>query len=311
MNAIPALPLIAVPALPTLAMIVWWYFFSPPPKLPPLLNRMIEVGTLQRSYLVHVPAKLPKGAPVVFVLHGTGQNADGIRRSTGGRFDELGQKHGFVVVYPEGLSRQWNDCRRKSARYQEVDDVAFVRAVVADLASAYGTDPDETFLFGLSNGGHMVLRLVGEYPEAFAGAATVGANLPTSSFDLCQHTGATPPLLMAQGMRDPVAPYKGGKVTVFGLIDRGMSLSAEQTANTLAHRNECEFGGSTTPTTDVERKLWRKDGRIWIELLIFKNGGHVVPQPVYRYPRVMGPTPSFDLPAHVVGFFGLGDERPI
>src|SRR5215218_9185695 len=92
-----------------------------------------------RTYHVYVPAGLEPGAPVplLVALHGGTGWGTQFERSSG--LDELADRHGFVVVYPDGVGvgrnqsalRTWNggSCYGPAAR-QDVDDVAFVRLLV-------------------------------------------------------------------------------------------------------------------------------------------------------------------------------------
>lgn len=287
--------------------VAWWLLWSPAPNLPPIKQETLEIGGVERRYLAFVPDRLPAEAPLLIVLHGTGQDGDTIRRYTGGRFEALARQHGFAVAYPDGLDKQWNDCRPKDAKRSAIDDVGFITGLAGALARSRGIDPRTVFVFGFSNGGQMVFRLLSERPDAFTAAAAVGANLPTPEFNTCTREGPTPPLLLAQGMKDPITPFEGGKVTIFGLIDRGRALSAEQTAERFAARNGLTVRQSDRLAPSIARWRWTKGGAAGVERLAFADAGHVVPQPLFRFPRIMGPTPSFDLPAYVVGFFGLAE----
>jgi len=65
--------------------------------------------------------------PVVFVLHGGGGTARQIERTT--KFDDLAEREGFVVVYPESVGGNWNDGRGvefMQAQRENIDDVKFV-----------------------------------------------------------------------------------------------------------------------------------------------------------------------------------------
>jgi poly(3-hydroxybutyrate) depolymerase len=79
----------------------------------------IAVGGLTRTYLLHVPANLPPGKPVplVLVFHGGGGHDWTMPGFT--HFDELADREGFVVAYPDGANRNWNDTRGEST----ADDV--------------------------------------------------------------------------------------------------------------------------------------------------------------------------------------------
>src|SRR5271154_3475132 len=71
----------------------------------------ITVGTLKRHYLLHVPPNLPsdKPAPLVLVFHGGGGRAWTMPGFT--HFDDLADQAGFIVAYPDGVDRSWNDGR--------------------------------------------------------------------------------------------------------------------------------------------------------------------------------------------------------
>ena len=111
------------------------------------------------------------------VLHGSNQTGDRFRRFTGGDLDGFAA-HG-AVAYLDGYRGGWNDGRRSSpvaARRDGIDDVAFVRAAMAELAA---TVRAERFaVLGYSAGGAMVLRLLRELPGELAGAVIVSATQP-------------------------------------------------------------------------------------------------------------------------------------
>ena len=52
-----------------------YYWYSPPPQVPTLGSAIqratLHVGDRDRTYLAYAPAQLPKGAPLVIVLHGS------------------------------------------------------------------------------------------------------------------------------------------------------------------------------------------------------------------------------------------------
>lgn len=75
---------------------------------------MTATGQISRQYFV--PPTIPSNAPIIFVLHGSAQTPQQMRVSTGYEFERLAERHGFVVVYPAGYRRHWNDCR-KAASY--------------------------------------------------------------------------------------------------------------------------------------------------------------------------------------------------
>ena len=66
-------------------------------------KRSIEVGSLTRSYIVHVPPSYDgsRPFPVVLVFHGGGSNAPQMIRFCG--LNEKADAAGFIAVYQEGL----------------------------------------------------------------------------------------------------------------------------------------------------------------------------------------------------------------
>ncbi|HKH47973.1 MAG TPA: PHB depolymerase family esterase [Thermoanaerobaculia bacterium] len=91
-----------------------YFVYSPAPEVPRLSGKLIkgtiEVGELRRTYLTYIPQGLPQGAPLVVVMHGSGQNSAQMRSATGYGFERLADEHGFAVVYPDGYEGYWNAC---------------------------------------------------------------------------------------------------------------------------------------------------------------------------------------------------------
>jgi polyhydroxybutyrate depolymerase len=105
------------------------------------------------------------------------------------------------------------------------------------------------------------------------------------------------PVLILNGTEDPINPFEGGRVTVFGFGDRGDVLSAYESAAYFARRN----GISAAPVvesipresssrTSAERTQWRSDTGADVVLYTIQGGGHTVPHPGARFPRILGRT---------------------
>ena len=276
--------------------------------------RTIRVGKLDRSYLLYVPARPVAAPPLLVVFHSSMGSSGNIRVATGYGFDRLADRHGFIVAYPQGYEGHWNDCRKVAdyeARRLRIDDVGFFDALVARLWREQHIDPARIFVAGLSNGGHFVFRLALERPDRIAGAAVFGANLPAPDNNDCAPRGPPPPLMLVNGTRDPINPYEGGKVTLFGFGNRGTVLSARESARYFA-----AAAGAARPAitrmsprspgdaTWVERAVWLAPGRSEVALLSVQGGGHAVPQPAYRPPRLLGSaTSAIDGPSEAWAFF--------
>ena len=279
----------------------------------------IRVGGRDRAYLLYVPARRAVPSPLLVVFHGSMGSPGTVRAETGYGFDRLADREGFVVAYPRGHEGNWNDCRRAAdypARRLGVDDTGFFDLLVERLASERGVDPGRVFVAGVSNGGHFVFRLALERPEALAGAAVFAANLPAPRNNACRPHGTPPPILLVNGTDDPINPFEGGRVTLFGFGDRGDVLSARRSAARLAgagvgrvtSRIPAKARGDPTW---VERSVWRRPGGPEVALLAVHGGGHVVPQPAYRPRRLLGrATSAIDGPAEAWAFFRRQPPRP-
>src|SRR5579864_2776816 len=151
-----------------------YFVYSPAPEVPRLSGTLtpgtIEVGGRTRTYLTYVPLGLTKGAPVVVVMHGSGQNGEQMRKWTGYGFERLADERGFAVVYPDGYEGYWNACNivgDYSANKLNIDDVGFLTGMVEKLITEIGVDPARVFAAGISRGGHMAFRLALEAPSRF------------------------------------------------------------------------------------------------------------------------------------------------
>jgi len=142
-----------------------------------------------------------------------------MRVFTGYEFDRLADQHGFVVLYPDGYRRNWNDCRKHAtfpAKLQNIDDMSFIRTLIARVMAEQGVDEKSVYVFGYSNGGHMAFRLAMEAPDEVAAIAAVAASLPTPDASSCPQQGRTSRIMLINGTEDPINPYQGGVVRFFG-----------------------------------------------------------------------------------------------
>lgn len=250
-----------------------------------------------RSYSVFVPPQVAPGARVMLALHPSRATGDMMRSQVGGSLERLAQRDGTIVVYPDGFEGHFNDCRLAatySARTQQIDDIGFLRSIVERLVIEHGIDPQRVDALGYSNGGHMALRLALEAPDLVRGVVTVAANMPTTDNQACVPTSATATrIVLIQGTDDPVNPYLGGEVSMFGLGSRGQVLSAQASAEHWAQRLKLAPTADTVVgqfgATVVRQQDWTAVTGL-VRLVSLEGAGHTIPQADYRYPRLMGDT---------------------
>jgi len=282
----------------------------------------ILTGGKTRNVLFYVPQHRTDPASLVIVLHGSMQTAGMMRASTGYQFERLADEHGFVVVYPNGYGRHWNDCRKRAlylARLRDVDDGGFILAMIDHFQQRVGIDPARVFAVGYSNGGHLAYRLALEMPDRITAVAAIAANLPTDKNCDCVKSGRPIPILIMNGTSDPINPYRGGTVSLFGLGSRGKVLSARDSADYFARVNghledprlTLLAEESNRSSRRVEVLDWSEPGKPEVTLVTLHGGGHVVPQPVYDAPFLMGRTTHLiNGPEEIWGFFSRQPSLP-
>jgi polyhydroxybutyrate depolymerase len=275
-----------------------------PPK--PLLSGRAAYGSLEaggrvRAFLYYTPVRVAPSPALVMVFHSSMGRGPEARVAFGYEFDRLADEHGFVVVYPDAVEGYWNDCRRVApyaARRLGVDDVGFARALVAHFGATWNVDRQRVFAAGFSSGGQMALRLALEAPDLVAAAAPVIASLPVEGNMACRVSGAPVAILFMNGTDDPLNPYEGGDVELYGTWKRGKVLSGEGSAAWFARlaghpgppERETLPDRSRDDGSTVERMRWSAPQRRSVVLYAVRGGGHTVPHPAARAARLLGRT---------------------
>jgi polyhydroxybutyrate depolymerase len=285
-----------------------------------------------RSALVYVPPGLPADRPVPVVLnfHGGGGNAAAHRDYV--RMDALAEREGFIVVYPNGTGRleekllTWNAgscCGYATA--EKVDDVGFVRALVAALATRAPVDTARVYATGFSNGAMLSYRLAAQASDVVAAIAPVAGSmvLPEPRADDPRPALAVPgrramPILHIHSVDDRRALYHGGLGEPFPFTNvRTRHPNAEEVLYRWASFGECapkavleEERRGAAGTRSAEHAATRyvfygcRDGT---EIALWKlaGAGHVWPGGKRDYlPRMLGDgTDVIDANAEMWKFF--------
>ena len=265
----------------------------------------IVVAGLQRTYRVHIPLSHNKTKPVplVIALHGGGGTGEKMVEHTLGGFNKLSDKEGFIVVYPDGIAKNWNDGRSKEeskyrAHEENIDDTGFISALIDYFIKEHNINPKCVYVTGISNGAIMSYRLACELNDKIAAIAPVDGNMSQNFFPMCSPSKPIS-VLAINNVKDPLVPWNGGDITgPFGLKKLGKVLSVAQTIEFWVKHNECSPSPTITEEPDRDPKdgtrVRREEyggGKDSTEVILYaiEGGGHTWPGG-YQY-----------LPASIVG----------
>ena len=259
----------------------------------------LTVDGLERTYILHVPPNYDKETPVplVLALHGGGGSAEKMANLTG--FNDVSDKEGFIVVYPEGIENHWNDGRvlqNYRAHKDNIDDVTFMSVLIDHIKQEYTIDESRIYATGISNGAMMSCRLACELSDKIAAIAMVAGAMPE---DLCVHCNPLNPVsvLVINGTEDPLVLWEGGEIK-FGRQTLGRTLSVRDTVQFWVTHNNCEqpvitwLPDSTDDGTTVRREVYG-NGLEGTEVTLYaiEGGGHTWPGgPQYASERIISRT---------------------
>lgn len=295
------------------------------PEDPNTFERTILFDGLTRSYRIHIPPSLPENSSpsLVFVLHGGGGTAEGMERTlTQGGFNTLADQHYFLVVYPDGIEKNWNDGRQNvsdPAHEQNIDDIGFFEALIENLTDEFNINPNQIFSTGISNGAMMSYRLAFEIPDKIAAIAPVAGAVP---IDLLPYNISDNPVSVCiiSGTHDPLVPWEGGLVGT-PRNPRGVVISVPESVLFWVLHNNCSNTPNSTLLPDIDPKdhTWIQQdiytgGAENTEVVLYTiyNGGHTWPDGYQYLPEVLIGRTSHDMNANTViwEFFSTHPKYP-
>jgi polyhydroxybutyrate depolymerase len=291
--------------------------YSPPTDIPPG-NKEVEIfhdDYLRRTNF-YIPKRLKRrNRSLVLCLHNEGETPESMKRLTRHRFNELADHNGFIIGYPEGLNKYWNDGREDSislSHYNQIDDVGFIEKLIDYSIDSFRVDADQIFVTGLSNGGFMTFRLACELSKKIKGIASVSASLALDQLVNCS-ADSTVSVMIINGTRDPMMPYDGGEMIV-DERSQGSILGANETIEYWMSENTCKEKSnkkdiSNTNLFDETRSELLTysscDNKAKVALITVTNGGHTWPGGrQYMGEKTIGKTAKdFDASKEIWKFF--------
>ena len=172
--------------------------------------RSLVSAGLKRCYLLHLPPDYDgvKSLPLIISLPGFTSNPKGQEYLT--RWNEVADKEGLLVVYPQGTSSplRWNSSTAFTD--SDVDDVQFIADLIDEVSNIVAVDPTRIYVDGMSNGGSMANRVACELADKVAAVGVV-TGPPIEPPGGC-YPERPIPLIAFYGTEDPLVAYEGGIV---------------------------------------------------------------------------------------------------
>jgi polyhydroxybutyrate depolymerase len=164
----------------------------------------VAVAGNVREAVIHIPARAATDPPSAFViaLHGMDGNGPFMEAYSG--LDGVADRHHFIVAYPSAQNslHMWE---LRPDPDPGTDDIAFMRALVAQAVATLCIDPARVDAVGVSNGGAMVARMACAMSDQLAAIATVAGSYKTIPW--CRPDRPLS-VLEIHGTADPVVPYR-------------------------------------------------------------------------------------------------------
>ncbi|MCR5114812.1 MAG: T9SS type A sorting domain-containing protein [Bacteroidales bacterium] len=223
-------------------------------------TKTMTYGGTTRQYLEYVPSSYNGGpAPVLFVLHGLGDDMNNMFTGTG--FKQVADQHGWIVITPQALEASvslmgqnislgtaWNSGVSANLSFlgniivnDGVDDSGFIMAILDDLISTYNVDQANVFSMGFSMGGFMSNRLAIEHGDRINAIAAVSGTIGNEVKTLTPVANVN--TLHFHGTSDSTVGYDNADFNVMGM-SASVGLGAEATVDYWRNYNQC----NATPT---------------------------------------------------------------
>lgn len=205
--------------------------------------KMLMIAGNNRSYVLHVPATYDGKKPVPLIVDFHGLGGDGPGERNGSPYPAQTDPEGVVMAFPTGLPGPSNNAWNVGpCCVQNTDDVAFAKALVADIEKTACIDTKRVYAVGFSMGGGMSHYLACHAADVFAAVAPAAFDLLKENLGDCKP--ARPISVVSfRSTGDGVVAYAGG----YSMAVPGMPinfLGAKATFDDWAQINQCTGAAS-------------------------------------------------------------------
>ncbi len=236
-----------------------------------------EHQVLGRPYGLQVPAGVDPATPLPLLILAHGYAASAFAEDFNYPFSAQVDGWPFLYALPDGARdakgmRFWN-ATDACCNFGDlpVDDVAFFRALVADVKAQRAVKPGHVFVVGHSNGAFLALRLACEAGDVIDGVVALAGSTwldPARCPD-----GRSIPVLLVHGTEDQTIPYLGKPGAYPGAHETGLRFAARAgCTGRWAATGQADFIGDAASETLEEAVEGCTPA---VELWSVAGGGHV------------------------------------
>ena len=184
----------------------------------------------QRQYLIKMPSVNRETIPILYFLHGLGDNIT--RLDNEFHFQQVADEYNWAVVVPQALNEGYGTMWNAGLMSSNTDDSGFLMALLDALAEQYPINLDSVFFTGFSMGGFMTHRMAIEHGDRITACAPVSGLITHS---MSNQTATPVRMLHIHGTSDPVVGYDGNSQYFGG----NLGLGVEAILNYWKNANHC------------------------------------------------------------------------
>jgi polyhydroxybutyrate depolymerase len=240
--------------------------------------------TADRPYTLKVPEGTDRDQPLPLVVLLHGYTSNGAQQAAYFGLPAEADRSGFLLAFPDGTrdrfgNRFWNATDACCDFFGSgVDDVAYLDAVIDDIAAQHPVDPARIFLVGHSNGAFMSHRYACDRSDRVAAIVTL-AGMQWKDQAHCE-TSSPVSVLHVHGRNDSTVRYEGGSTP------KGLYPGAVETVQHWAAKDSCEgslvatgrkldLDSSVVGDETVEEAQSGCPSGLALNLWTIEGGGHV------------------------------------
>lgn len=211
----------------------------------------IKVGSSTRNMIVHVPANLASGRPLLLSLHGLNQDAP-YQQSTA-KWESIADTAKFALVYPNAINKSWD--------ISGDADINFLLAIIDTMYNRHKIDKNRVYVSGFSMGGMMSYHTANKIGDKVAAIGPVSGYLFSNAVSSVRPM----PIIHVHGDADNVVNYPG----VASMLEKWRTLNKCPSTATTIQPYPANKPGSTG--------IWQHWGpcdQSEVALITIRNAGH-------------------------------------